>query len=80
MLVPERGAFRMHARTAPMHHARSSCTAPPNCTIRTNCTTRKAGIPVQHWEPDNNWIVTYGKEGSDAPGAEHGELFSTFLS
>ena len=21
----------------------------------------KAGIPVKHWEPDNNWIVTYGK-------------------
>jgi hypothetical protein len=23
----------------------------------------KAGIPVRGWEPDNNWIVTFGDAG-----------------
>jgi hypothetical protein len=28
----------------------------------------KAGIPVRGWEPDNNWIVTYGGENQHGNG------------
>jgi hypothetical protein len=28
----------------------------------------KAGVPIRGWEPDNNWLVTYGSRDGSNPG------------